>query len=62
MKIIFITLFLLFYLSPATSGIDESTKDLDNVKKQIKDIDKEIKKNKDKKKSIDNDLKQQEKK
>ena len=62
MKIIFITLFLLFYLSPATSGIDESTKDLDNVKKQIKDIDKEIKKNKDKKKSIDNELKQQEKK
>ena len=62
MKIIFITLFLLFYLPPATSGIDESTKDLDNVKKQIKDIDKEIKKNKDKKKNIDNEIKQQEKK
>ena len=62
MKIILITLCLLFYLSPAKSGIDESTKDFDNVKKQIKNIDKEINKNKDKKKSIDNELKQQEKK
>ena len=62
MKIIFITLCLLLHFSPAKSDIDKNTKDLDSVKKQIKNIDKEIKENKDKKKSIDNELKKQDKK
>lgn len=62
MKIIVITLCLLLNFTTAFSGIDESAKNLDSVKQQIKDIDKEIKKNKDKKKNIDNELKQQDKK
>ena len=62
MKIIVITLCLLLNFTTAFSGMDESAKNLDSVKQQIKDIDKEIKKNKDKKKNIDNEVKQQDKK
>lgn len=57
-------IFLLFYMvvSSSYAGVDESSKDLDNVKNQIKTIDKEIKENKAKKADISKELKAQEQK
>ena len=54
-------IFLFFYMvfSYAYADDDESSKDLDSVKNQIKTIDKEIKENKAKKADISKELKVQ---